>query len=47
MTAPAWTFAADRSGTDALMEMLDHGIRHLPVLDAGARAASACSTTST
>ena len=34
MTAPAWTLAADRSGTEALMEMLDHGIRHLPVLDA-------------
>ena len=35
MTAPAWTVAADRSGTEALLEMLDHGIRHLPVLDAG------------
>jgi CBS domain-containing protein len=34
MTAPAWTLAADRSGTEALMEMLDRGIRHLPVLDA-------------
>ena len=37
MTAPAWTIAADRSGTEALLEMLDHGIRHLPVLDAGRR----------
>ena len=37
MTAPAWTFAADRSGTEALLEMLDHGIRHLLVLDAGRR----------
>jgi CBS domain-containing protein len=37
MTAPAWTVAADRSGTEALLEMLDHGIRHLPVLEAGGR----------
>jgi CBS domain-containing protein len=35
MSAPAWTVAADRSGTEALLEMLDHGIRHLPVVDAG------------
>jgi CBS domain-containing protein len=35
MTAPARTIAADRSGTEALLEMLDHGIRHLPVLEAG------------
>ena len=34
MTAPARTVAADRSGGEALMEMLDHGVRHLPVLDA-------------
>jgi CBS domain-containing protein len=32
MTAPAWSVSADRTGTDALLEMLDHGIRHLPVL---------------
>ena len=32
MSAPAWTVAADRTGTEALLEMLDHGIRHLPVL---------------
>jgi CBS domain-containing protein len=32
MTAPAWTVSADRSGTEALLEMLAHGIRHLPVL---------------
>jgi CBS domain-containing protein len=32
MTAPAWTVTADLSGTEALLEMLDHGIRHLPVL---------------
>ena len=37
MTAPAWTVAADRTGTEALLEMLDQGIRHLPVLDAGRR----------
>jgi CBS domain-containing protein len=37
MTAPARTVAADRSGTEAMMEMLDHGIRHLPVLDAHGR----------
>ena len=37
MTAPAWTVSADRTGTEALLEMLDHGIRHLPVLDAGRR----------
>jgi CBS domain-containing protein len=34
MSAPAWTVAADRTGTEALLEMLDHGIRHLPVLAA-------------
>ena len=32
MSAPAATVAADRTGTDALMEMLDRGVRHLPVL---------------
>jgi len=37
MSAPARTVAADRRGSDALMEMLDHGIRHLPVLDARRR----------
>jgi CBS domain-containing protein len=35
MSAPAWTVAADRSGTEALLEMLDHGIRHLPVVEPG------------
>jgi CBS domain-containing protein len=34
MSAPAWTVAGDRTGTEALLEMLDHGVRHLPVLDA-------------
>jgi CBS domain-containing protein len=37
MTAPAWTVAADRSGTEALLEMLDRGVRHLLVLEAGRR----------
>jgi CBS domain-containing protein len=37
MTAPAWTVSADRMGTEALLEMLDHGIRHLPVLSPGRR----------
>jgi CBS domain-containing protein len=37
MSAPAWTVAGDRSGTEALLEMLDHGVRHLPVLDPGRR----------
>jgi CBS domain-containing protein len=35
MTAPAWTVAADRMGTEALLEMLEHGIRHLLVLSPG------------
>jgi CBS domain-containing protein len=33
MSAPARTVAADRTGAEALLEMLDHGIRHLPVVD--------------
>jgi CBS domain-containing protein len=37
MTAPAWTVSADRTGGEALLEMLDHGVRHLPVLSAGRR----------
>jgi CBS domain-containing protein len=37
MSAPARTIAADRTGSEALLEMLDHGIRHLPVLDARRR----------
>jgi CBS domain-containing protein len=37
MSAPAWTVAGDRTGTEALLQMLDHGVRHLPVLDAGRR----------
>ena len=37
MTAPAWTVSADRTGTEALLEMLAHGVRHLPVLTADRR----------
>jgi CBS domain-containing protein len=37
MSAPAWTVADDRTGTEALLEMLDHGVRHLPVLDSRRR----------
>ena len=32
MSAPAWTVSSDRTGTEALLEMLSQGIRHLPVL---------------
>jgi len=35
MSAPAYTVAADRLGGDVLLEMLDRGIRHFPVLAAG------------
>ncbi len=37
MSAPARTVSAEHRGSDALLEMLDHGIRHLPVLDARRR----------
>jgi CBS domain-containing protein len=37
MSAPARTVAADRTGSEALLEMLDLGYRHLPVLDARRR----------
>jgi CBS domain-containing protein len=37
MTAPAWTVSADRMATEALVEMLDRGIRHFPVLSAARR----------
>jgi CBS domain-containing protein len=37
MSAPAWTVPADSTGTEALLTMLDHGVRHLPVLDPGRR----------
>jgi len=35
MSAPAYTVEPDRLGGDVLLEMLDRGIRHLPVLTAG------------
>src|SRR5262249_34520381 len=34
MTTPVTTVTADRIGADVLIEMLDHGLHHLPVLDA-------------
>jgi CBS domain-containing protein len=34
MSAPAYTVAHDRLGTDVLIEMLDRGVRHFPVLSA-------------
>ena len=34
MTTPTRTISADATGADALLEMLDRGVRHLPVLDA-------------
>jgi CBS domain-containing protein len=37
MSAPAWTVAGDRTGTEALLEMIEHGVRHLPVLDPARR----------
>ena len=37
MTAPARTITADRTGSEALLVMLDHGFHHLPVLDARGR----------
>ncbi len=32
MSAPAWTAAADRLGGEVLLDMLDRGVRHAPVL---------------
>jgi CBS domain-containing protein len=37
MTEPAATISGDAIGADALLEMLDRGVRHLPVVDAGRR----------
>jgi CBS domain-containing protein len=36
MTAPAFTVGPDLNGADLLLAMLDRGIRHVPVLSAGA-----------
>jgi len=35
MTTPVLTIEADRSGSDAIVEMLERGVRHLPVVSAG------------
>jgi CBS domain-containing protein len=35
MAAPALMFSADRLAVDAMIDMLDAGIHHLPVIDAG------------
>lgn len=37
MSAPAYTCAPDRLGGDVLLEMLDRGIRHVPVVSATGR----------
>ena len=37
MSAPAYTVEPDRLGGDVLLEMLDRGVCHFPVLDAGRR----------
>jgi CBS domain-containing protein len=34
MTAPAYTVAADRPGSEVWLDMLDRGVRHFPVLSA-------------
>jgi len=39
MTAPVHTIGADRLGVEAMLAMLDHGVRHLPVLDGRGRLA--------
>ena len=37
MSAPAYTVAAERLGSDVLLDMLDRGFRHFPVLSATGR----------
>lgn len=37
MTAPAYTVAADRLGSEVWLDMLDRGVRHFPVLSATGR----------
>ena len=39
MTAPAYTVAADRLGSEVWLDMLDRGVRHFPVLSATGRVA--------
>src|SRR6185437_5395220 len=45
MTAPATTIADDVTGADALLDMLDRGVRHLPVVDASGRVIGVISDT--
>jgi CBS domain-containing protein len=45
MTEPARTVTDDRTGADALFEMLDQGVRHLPVLDPQGRVLGVISDT--
>lgn len=37
MTAPALTVANERPGSEVLLDMLDHGVRHFPVVSATGR----------
>jgi CBS domain-containing protein len=37
MSAPAYTVSADRRGSEVLLDMLDRGIRHFPVVSADGR----------
>jgi CBS domain-containing protein len=37
MTAPAFTVAGDRPGSEVLLDMLDRGFRHFPVMSAAGR----------
>ena len=37
MTAPAFTVPSERSGNEVLVDMLDRGIRHFPVVAADGR----------
>jgi CBS domain-containing protein len=45
MSEPASTIPADVMGADALLEMLDRGVRHLPVVDATKRVIGVISDT--
>ncbi|HVI17100.1 MAG TPA: CBS domain-containing protein, partial [Gaiellales bacterium] len=45
MTAPATTIADEVTGADALLEMLDRGVRHLPVVNASGRVIGVISDT--
>ena len=45
MSAPARTVTADRTGVHVLLEMLDRGVRHFPVVDAHRRLVGVISDT--